>query len=127
MTYNPDFLSDYVLQYMRVGFFIIVLVSVGIGLFSFNRHISYLNPAMSLKDKLELYFSAAMTRTYFFVTATMVTLLGMSLSGEALYSIYYTITLVAFSISYPTLYRINSQLKLNPEEREIVLKRSEIK
>lgn len=127
MTYNPEFLSDYILQYMRVGFFIIVVVSVGIGFFSFTRHVSYLNPAMSLKDKLELYFSAAMTRTYFFVTATLVTLLGMALSGESLYSIYYTISLVAFSISYPTLYRINRQLRLNSEEREIVLKRSEIK
>ena len=82
---------------------------------------------MTIRDKLEIYYSASVARSYYYLAATIISLIGLALTAEQFYVIYYTITLVAFSMTYPTIYRINRQLRLNREEREVIISRKEIK
>jgi hypothetical protein len=126
-TYSPDFLDEIAIFYLRFIIFIGVVGLVVLGLFLFNSKRDKLEASMSIRDKLELYYSASIARSYYFLGATIISLLGLALTAEQFYVIYYTICLVAFSITYPTIYRINHQLRLNREEREVIISRKEIK
>ena len=86
-----------------------------------------LDPAMTIRDKLEIYYTASVSRSYYFFVATLISLIGLGLTAEQFYVIYYTLTLVAFSMTYPTIYRINRELRLNREEREVIISRKKIK
>ena len=125
-TYLPEILPEETIFFLRIGAIFLVIVLVVLGFVSFRRGIDTLNPEMHLRDKLELYFSASITRSALFEAATIISLAGLILSGEQIYVGYYTICLVAFSITYPTLPRINQQLRLKKKEREIILSRSPI-
>ena len=82
---------------------------------------------MTIREKLEIYYGASIARSYYFLAATLVALAGLALTAEQFYVIYYTICLVAFSMTYPTIYRINRELRLNREEREVIISRKNIK
>jgi hypothetical protein len=125
-AYNPEILPQETLFFLRIGILVLILIMVVLGFTSFKRHIDSLNNEMALRDKLELFFSASLTRSYLFEVATILSLAGLILSAEQLYVAYYTLCLVAFSVTYPTLQRINTQLNLKKEEREIILSRKEI-
>ena len=125
-TYNPHILTEDSLYILRIGVLFLIIILVILGLISFSRQVNSLNPEMPLRDKLELFFSASLTRSYLFEISTLISLTGLILSGEQIYVGYYTICLVAFSITYPTLHRINQQLKLKKEDREIILSRKRI-
>ncbi|MBS0000585.1 MAG: hypothetical protein KFF73_16515 [Cyclobacteriaceae bacterium] len=124
--YTPDILPEETIFYLRVGVLFMVVFLVILGVIGFKKSIESLNPEMHLRDKLELFFAASITRSSLFEAATIISLAGLILSGEQIYVGYYTICLVAFSITYPTLQRINKQLKLKNNEREIILSRKEI-
>ena len=125
-TYNPQILPEESLFILRIGVLFLVIILVILGLVSFTRQVNSLNAEMPLRDKLELFFSASLTRSYLFEISTLISLTGLILSGEQIYVGYYTICLVAFSITYPTLHRINQQLKLKENDREIILSRKKI-
>ncbi len=125
-SYHPDILPEGTLVILRIGILLLVIILVVLGLVSFNRQIKSLNAEMYLRHKLELFYSASLTRSYLFEIATLVSLTGLILSGEQIFVGYYTICLVAFSITYPTLHRINQQLKLKKGDREIILSRKKI-
>ena len=126
-TYTPDFLDDIFIFYLRFIIFIGVAGLVALGLVIFNRIRNKLDASMTIRDKLEIYYSASVARSYYYLAATVISLIGLALTAEQFYVIYYTITLVAFSMTYPTIYRINRQLRLNREEREVIISRKEIK
>jgi len=126
-TYHPEILNEDMTFYLRIISLIGVLVMVGLGWYAFKKGISSLNTSMAIRNKLELFYSASMTRSYYFEAATFLTLIGLALTAEQLYVGFYTICLVAFSITYPTIYRINSQLRLNKEERGLIISRKKIK
>jgi len=126
-SYDPEILPMETLFYLRIGVLLVILLLVVLGFISFRRHIESLNAEMHLRDKLELFFSASLTRSYLFEVATLLSIAGLILSAEQIYVAYYTVCLVAFSVSYPTLHRINQQLKLKKSEREIILSRKKIK
>jgi len=125
-SFNPEILSDEMLFYLRLGILFMILVLVILGMINFRRNVGLLKVEMNLRDKLELFFSASIIRSYMFGIATILSLAGLILSAEQIYVGYYTICLVAFSITYPTPHRINKQLKLNKEDREIILSRKKI-
>lgn len=125
-AYSPEILPEETLFYLRIVVIFLVIFLAILGIVSFKRSIDTLNPEMHLRDKLELYFSASITRSALFESATIITLAGLVLSGEQIYVGYYTICLVAFSITYPTLQRINQQLRLKKKERETILSRGPI-
>jgi len=126
-TYNPDFLSEALVFYLRFVVFAGVIALVISGILIFNKKRDKLATSMTIREKLEIYYSASITRSYYFLIATIIALIGLTLTAEQFYVIYYTICLVAFSMTYPTIYRINRQLRLNREEREIIISRKEIK
>ncbi len=126
-TYNPDFLNEEVTFYLRFIMLFAILVFIVSGLVFSKRIRGGLDLNMSIRDKLDVYYKAAMNRAYFFLGATVLALIGLTLTAEQFYVIYYTICLVAFSITYPTIFRINRELKLNREEREIIISRKKIK
>jgi hypothetical protein len=126
-TYNPDFVGEELTFYMRFFVFAGVLGLIILGLIFFNRKRNTLDSSMSIRDKLEIYYIASILRSYYFLMATIIALVGLVLTAEQFYIIYYTICLVAFSMTYPTIYRINRELKLNREEREVIISRKNIK
>ena len=126
-TYNPDFLDQDVTFYLRFIMLVAVLVLIALGMINSKRIRGNLDPNMSIREKLDLYYEAAMNRAYFFLGATVFALIGLTLTAEQFYVIYYTLCLVAFSITYPTIFRINRELKLNREEREVIISRKKIK
>ena len=126
-TYNPDYLNEDITFYLRFIMLAAILVSIVSGLVFSKRIRENLDLNMSIRDKLDVYYKAAMNRAYFFLVATVLALIGLTLTAEQFYVIYYTICLVAFSITYPTIFRINRELKLNREEREVIISREKIK
>jgi hypothetical protein len=126
-TYHPDFLGEEMTYYLRLIVLAGVVALVVMGLFSFKKQRDNLDPAMTIREKLEIYYAASVSRSYYLLAATIMALIGLVLTAEQFYVIYYTICLVTFSMTYPTIYRINRQLKLNREEREIIISRKEIK
>jgi hypothetical protein len=126
-TYNPDYLNEGITFYLRFIMLAAILVFIVSGLIFSKRIRSNLDQNMSIRDKLDVYYKAAMNRAYFFLGATVLALIGLTLTAEQFYVIYYTICLVAFSITYPTIFRINRELKLNREEREVIISRKKIK
>jgi hypothetical protein len=125
-TYNPHILQEETRFILRIVILVLVIILVILGLVSFNRQINSFDPGRALRQKLELFFTASLTRSYLFELATLISLVGLILAGEQIYVGYYTICLVAFSITYPTLQRINQQLKLKKSDREIILSRKRI-
>jgi cytochrome c biogenesis factor len=126
-TYNPDYLNEAVTFYLRFIMLVAILTLIVLGVVLSNKIRKSLDPNMSIRDKLNVYYKAAIKRAYFFLGATVIALIGLTLTAEQFYVIYYTICLVAFSITYPTIYRINRELKLNREEREVIISRKKIK
>ena len=126
-SYNPDLLNDDVTFYLRFIVLAAILFLIVSGLVLSKKIREILDPNMSIRDKLNVYYKAAMNRAYFFLVATVLALIGLTLTAEQYYVIYYTICLVAFSMTYPTIFRINRELKLNREEREVIISRKKIK
>ncbi len=122
-TYDPDLLTPEILVLLRVSIFMLVIIIVSLGIVAFNRQVKSLNPEMHLRDKLELYYSAATTRSILIEVASLIVLLGYALSAEEVYVAYYAICLIGFSLSYPTLLRIANQLRLKREDRELLFSR----
>jgi len=126
-SYNPDYLNEDVTFYLRFIVLAAILCLIVLGLVLSKKIRKILDPNMSIRDKLNVYYKAAMNRAYFFLGATVLALIGLTLTAEQFYIIYYTICLVAFSMTYPTIFRINRELKLNREEREVIISRKKIK
>jgi len=126
-SYNPDLLNYDVTFYLRFIVLAAILFLIVSGLVLSKKIREILDPNMSIRDKLNVYYKAAMNRAYFFLVATVLALIGLTLTAEQYYVIYYTICLVAFSMTYPTIFRINRELKLNREEREVIISRKKIK
>lgn len=126
-TYNPDYLNEDITFYLRFIMLLAIIGLIVLGLVFSKRIRGNLDVNMSIRDKLDVYYKAAMNRAYFFLGATVLALIGLTLTAEQFYVIYYTICLVAFSITYPTIFRINRELKLNREEREVIISRKKIK
>lgn len=126
-TYQPEILNEGMIFYLRLIVFGAVILLIGLGLTSFNKQKRKLGPSMTIREKLEIYYQASVVRSYYFLAATIIALAGLVLTAEQFYVIYYTFCLVAFSITYPTIHRINRELRLNREEREVIISRKKIK
>ena len=125
-NYFPELLDEGTLSYMRIGILLILLIMVVMATIAFKKHVDSINPEILLRDKLDLYYSASITRSFLYEIATLTSIIGLIISGEQIYVAYYTITLVAFSITYPTMHRIVGQLRLKKNEKEILLSRKKI-
>lgn len=125
-SYHPDLLNADSLFLMRAGILLAIIILIILGEVTFRKQMAGINLSLKLRDKLELFFNISITRSYYFEIATIISLLGLILSSEEVYVGYYAISLVAFSITYPTLQRISKQLRLNEEEREIIYSRDDI-
>jgi len=126
-SYYPDFLGEEITFYLRFIIFAAIMILIVFGLVLSKRKRESLDANMSIRDKLDIYYSASISRAYSLLGATLLALIGLTLTAEQFYVIYYTICLVAFSMTYPTIYRINRELKLNREEREVIISRKKIK
>lgn len=126
-TYNPDILAEELIFNLRWIEFFLVTGLAALGLIVFHRIRKRLAPSMTIREKLMIYYQASISRSYYFLAATLLALAGLALTAESFYVIYYTISLVMFSITYPTIFRINRELRLNKEEREVIISRGNIK
>jgi hypothetical protein len=126
-TYNPDFLGEEFVFNLRWIEFFLVTGLAALGLIVFHRIRKRLTSSMTIREKLMIYYQASISRSYYFLAATLLALAGLALTAESFHVIYYTISLVMFSITYPTIFRINRELRLNKEEREVIISRGNIK
>jgi len=126
-TYNPDILNEEMTFYLRFVAFAAIIFLTLLGLMASRKERKRLDQNMSIREKLEIYYKASMTRGYYLLAATIIALAGLALTAEQFYVIYYTLCLVVLSMTYPTIYRINRELHLNREEREVIISRKKIK
>lgn len=124
--YFPDILGVDALFLARITTFILVAGIIGIAVYRFKTEVKAIRDMEDLRSKMDKYYTATKIRCYWYETATVIALMGMALSGEGIYALFYSMTLVAFSIGYPTVLKIANQLRLKGEERNIILKKQDI-
>jgi len=124
--YQPGILNDSGLFLMRILTFILVGGIIGIAVFQFRKNLEIIRKMNGLRERLDTYYIAVRNRSGWFEAATIIALAGMAISGEGIYALFYSMALVALSITYPTLLKMANTLRLEDEEREIVLKQKEI-
>ncbi len=124
--YIPNILGESSLFFFRFLTFIIVTGIIGIAIFQFRNNLKIVRGMGDLRTKLDNYYIAVRYRSWWYEAATIFALAGMSISGEGIYALFYSMALVAFSISYPSTFKIANNLHLQGEDKEIVLKQKNI-
>jgi hypothetical protein len=124
--YYPTILGNSGLTFLRYLTFLLVGGTIGIAVFRFRNNLKIIREIGDLRTKLDSYYNALKIRSWWFEAATVFALAGMSISGEGIYALFYSMALVAFSISYPTTLKIANNLHLKGQDREILLKQKDI-
>ena len=124
--YHPGLLNENTQFFLGILTFVLVSGIISLAILRFTSELKKIRNMDDLRSRLDKYYSAVRNRSYLYEIATIVALAGMALSGEGIYALYYSMALVAFSIGYPTVIKIASQLKLKGEEREIIMKKQDI-
>lgn len=78
-------------------------------------------PETPLREKLLFFYRISMIQYGILFAANMLPVIGLYLSGEQLFPALYAVALVAFSINRPTIHRLIKALRLNKEERHIII------
>ena len=125
-AYNPEILGNSGLFFLRFLTFILVAGILGIAIFQFRSNLKIIREMGDLRSKLDNFYIAVRNRSWWFEIATIIALGGMAISGEGIYALFYSMTLVAFSIFYPTILKIANSLRLEGSDREIMLKQKDI-
>lgn len=67
---------------------------------------------LDLRDKLQKFYYASLSKYSFLEAAVILTLIGLFLTGSMLYAMLYLILLMIFSLNRPTPYRLRKDLKI---------------
>lgn len=103
------------------------LLITGLAILRFRRELGEMRKQEALKDKLMLYFNASMIKYVLVFSGSIVAVFGLLMTTSHLYSVMYLITLFTFSLNRPTLRRISRDLKLEGEDKEIILNKGDLK
>ena len=102
------------------------IVEAGMAFLLFNRHISVAREQEGLKRKLERYYGTLLQKYVLLASSSIISVVGLFLTASTLYTALYLFMLLFLSIHRPTVYRIARDLKLQGEEKEIVVHKRDI-
>ena len=102
------------------------MVESGIAFVLTKKSLSVFPNDDKLKDKLSVYFRISLIKYAILEGATIVSVVGYYLTLSNVYVGFYVVLLMIFSINRPTVYRISRDLKLEGEEKDIVIHKREI-
>lgn len=74
-----------------------------------------------LKDRLLCYYRASMKKYLTFEIGVLVSILGLFITGDKVFSGIYIVCLFLFSLNNPSIYKVFKELKLNKDERKQVI------
>ena len=105
---------------------LIIIVESGIAFIITKKSLSVFPNNDLLMKKLNDYFRISLIKYAILEGATIVSVVGYYLTLSKVYMGFYVVLLMIFSINRPTVYRISRDLKLEGEEKDIVLYKREI-
>jgi len=105
---------------------LIIIVESGIAFIITKKSLSVFPNNDLLMKKLNVYFRISLIKYAILEGATIVSVVGYYLTLSKVYLGFYVVLLMIFSINRPTVYRISRDLKLEGEEKDIVLYKREI-
>jgi hypothetical protein len=95
------------------------LVNIILAYVTYQRKLKNVIGSDSLQIKLEGFFKASVLKYSFLAAASVITILGLFITAEMLYSIIYLTILLIFSLNRPTPFRLRKDLKIRsfPSEK----------
>ena len=111
---------------VQIATFLGIPIILAIGLIAhlrFRKSIREIEPSIDLRNKLGNYASYFIRMQLFFTISALISMFSLFLTGSNLFAVYYLILLFFISLSRPSPQLISKQLKLNAENREILLKK----
>lgn len=108
---------------------IIALITFSILIFAmiyFSIRLRKIRSNHKLRLKLNGYFSASLFRDSWLTVVLVIDLIGMGLTAERFYAIFFGVVLIVMLSGYPAHSRIINALKLNREESELAMSQDPI-
>jgi len=113
---NPD--TILILHYILP---LIIMVESGLAFIITKKSLSVFPNEDELRSKLSVYFRISLIKYAILEGAAIVSVVGYYLTLSKVYVVFYVVLLMIFSINRPTVYRISRDLKLEGEEKDIVV------
>ena len=114
-------------------FILVFLLLVVMSLLTFSAHINFekavkeMDVNLSLRKKLDVYFSLSMNKYLSFLLVGMLGVAGLYTTANSLFIVAYIISVMLLSFKRPTLDDIINHLKMSAEEEKILIDKTEIK
>jgi len=113
---NPD--TVLILHYILP---LIIMVDSGIAFLVTKKSLTVFPNDDKLMEKLSVYYRISLVKYVILEGAAIVSVIGYYLTLSKVYVGFYVVLLMIFSINRPTVYRISRDLKLEGEEKDIVI------
>ncbi|MGK7397765.1 MAG: hypothetical protein ACNS62_24540 [Candidatus Cyclobacteriaceae bacterium M3_2C_046] len=104
----------------------LVVVIAGYAFYQYRNQLKQVKDQHGLKRKLEDMFQLIYQMFFLFQIAAMLSIAGLILTGDKIYTLFYVIILFVSSIYNPSWSRISKSLQLNQEEKDILRERKPI-
>lgn len=100
----------------EVGIGLLVIISLIMGQYIYNKYLEKPNPSDSLKSKLETYRIALIIKSAMLEFAGLTSGIIFYLNGRLIYLFFIVFLLIIFFLFRPTAMQIVNDLKLNEKE-----------
>ena len=104
----------------------VCIVEAGVAFILFSRSIQAVREQEGLKRKLEHYFQVILQKYLLLASSGIIAVVGLFLTASTLYTALFLFMLLFLSIHRPTVYRIARDLKLEGEEKDIVVHKRDL-
>jgi hypothetical protein len=124
--YQPVLLEDNIVIITQM---IVTLLTLALLFYAFFRFKIEAREALLivvLRKKLDSYYHASMKKFILLGLASLILLLGLFLTGNNFFVLFYLFVLILISVNRPTSFRIVRDLKMNKEEGERIIKNHDI-
>jgi hypothetical protein len=101
-----------------------ILAIIGGSIFLFRSHLKLIDTKLFLPDKLKKYLHSSLIKFAGLELALILSVVGYYLSYSNTFVAMFVIVLVFFSLSKPTTYRVADALRLEGEERDLVINKA---
>jgi hypothetical protein len=117
---EENMLNTILVTFPIIAIFILTIVHLQAG-----KRFSRLMPEPSLGIRLEQYFPIAFLRIAGVVISSTLMALGLFLTGNEYFTIYFSVLLIWLFFIWPTPTRVSKDLKLKGDEQKMVLTKGE--
>ena len=101
-----------------------ILGTIGASIFLFRNRLKLIDSKLLLPEKLDKYLLSSLIKFAGLELALILSVVGYYLSYSNTFVAMFVIVLVFFSLSKPTTYRVADALRLEGEERDLVINKA---